>query len=96
VVEDISEACRKEIYSIAGSIDHWAEMTHGRPVGTTLTEEEASDLVSRLVRSSIYPTEAEMLRAAIGTRTAPTGNLARVTYGFSMRQVYRLVSEEHL
>jgi len=53
VVEDISEACRKEIYSIAGSIDHWAEMTHGRPVGTTLTEEEASDLVSRVVYNLI-------------------------------------------
>ena len=84
MVEDISEACRKEIYSIAGSIDHWAEMTHGRPVGTNLTEEEASDLVSRLIRNHVS-TEVNLLRAFIGTRTASIGDLARVPHGFSMR-----------
>jgi hypothetical protein len=46
VVEDIAEACRKQVYSIVSSVDNWANMTHGRPVGSELTEDEVSDLVS--------------------------------------------------
>lgn len=42
MVEDISEACRKEIYSITSTISNWVESN-----GFKETAEEAADAVSR-------------------------------------------------
>jgi hypothetical protein len=42
VVEDISEACRKEIYSITSTISNWVDSN-----GFKETAEEAVDAVSR-------------------------------------------------
>jgi hypothetical protein len=42
VVEDISEACRKEIYSITSTISSWVDSN-----GFKETAEEATDAVSR-------------------------------------------------
>lgn len=49
VAEDISEACRKEIYTIVHSINGWIETKHEAE-----TPDEIADVVSTSIHSMTY------------------------------------------